>query len=105
MDEIKQGIQYAFQTQNTLTLVVSGPGHCALETALCNLLEPGDAFLVGANGIWGQRAAEIGERLGKQCSAHPGYQGAGAPPDLSQPPRAAALWGAPHFDPGPRCPL
>ncbi|XP_004597478.2 alanine--glyoxylate aminotransferase [Ochotona princeps] len=69
MDEIKQGIQYAFQTQNALTLVVSGPAHCALETALCNLLEPGDAFLVGANGIWGQRAAEIGERLGARV--HP----------------------------------
>jgi hypothetical protein len=65
MDEIKQGIQYVFQTQNPLTLVVTGSGHCALETALFNLLEPGDSFLVGSNGIWGQRAAEIGERIGK----------------------------------------
>ncbi|XP_020038656.1 alanine--glyoxylate aminotransferase [Castor canadensis] len=64
MDEIKQGIQYVFQTQNPLTLVVTGSGHCALETALFNLLEPGDSFLVGSNGIWGQRAAEIGERIG-----------------------------------------
>lgn len=69
MDEIKQGIQYAFQTRNALTLAVSGSGHCALETALFNLLEPGDAFLVGANGIWGQRAAEVGERIGARV--HP----------------------------------
>lgn len=64
MDEIKQGIQYVFQTKNPLTLAVSGSGHCALEAALFNLLEPGDSFLVGANGIWGQRAADIGERIG-----------------------------------------
>uniref|UniRef100_A0A8C0R7I3 Alanine--glyoxylate aminotransferase n=1 Tax=Canis lupus dingo TaxID=286419 RepID=A0A8C0R7I3_CANLU len=64
MDEIKEGIQYVFQTKNPLTLAVSGSGHCALEAALFNLLEPGDSFLVGANGIWGQRAADIGERIG-----------------------------------------
>ncbi|KFO22545.1 Serine--pyruvate aminotransferase, mitochondrial [Fukomys damarensis] len=69
MDEIKQGIQYAFQTRNPLTLAVSGSGHCALETALLNLLEPGDSFLVGANGIWGLRAADIGERIG--AHVHP----------------------------------
>lgn len=64
MDDIKQGIQYVFQTRNPLTLAVSGSGHCAMETALFNILEPGDSFLVGANGIWGQRAAEIAERIG-----------------------------------------
>ncbi|KAM4835945.1 alanine--glyoxylate aminotransferase [Thomomys bottae] len=69
MDDIKQGIQYVFQTRNALTLAVSGAGHCALETALFNLLEPGDSFLVGANGVWGQRAAEIGERIGARV--HP----------------------------------
>lgn len=65
MDEIKQGIQYVFQTRNRLTLAVSGSGHAALEAALLNLLEPGDTCLVGVNGIWGQRAAEIAERIGK----------------------------------------
>ncbi|XP_036925197.1 serine--pyruvate aminotransferase [Sturnira hondurensis] len=64
MDEIKQGIQYVFQTKNRLSLALSGSGHAALEAALFNLLEPGDSFLVGVNGIWGQRAAELGERLG-----------------------------------------
>lgn len=65
MEEIKQGIQYVFQTRNPLTLVVSGSGHCAMETALFNLLEPGDSFLIGTNGIWGMRAAEIADRIGK----------------------------------------
>ncbi|XP_008499070.2 serine--pyruvate aminotransferase isoform X1 [Calypte anna] len=64
MDEIKAGIQYAFQTQNQLTLAISGTGHCAMEAALLNLLEQGDTVLVAINGIWGQRAAEIARRLG-----------------------------------------
>lgn len=66
MDEIKQGIQYVFQTRNALTLAISGSGHCALEAALFNLLEPGDSFLVGVSGIWGQRAQDIAERIGKR---------------------------------------
>ncbi|KAL9845017.1 alanine--glyoxylate aminotransferase [Geothlypis trichas] len=64
MDEIKAGIQYAFQTRNRLSLAVSGSGHCAMEAALFNLLERGDTVLVAINGIWGQRAAEIARRLG-----------------------------------------
>lgn len=69
MDEIKQGIQYLFQTKNPITLALSGSGHCALEAALVNVLEPGDPFLVGVNGMWGQRAAEIGERI--RARVHP----------------------------------
>ncbi|XP_059963075.1 alanine--glyoxylate aminotransferase [Mesoplodon densirostris] len=69
MDEIKQGIQYVFQTRNPLTLAISGSGHCALEAALFNLLEPGDSFLVGVNGVWGQRAQDIGGRIGARV--HP----------------------------------
>ncbi|NP_001125018.1 alanine--glyoxylate aminotransferase [Pongo abelii] len=69
MDEIKEGIRYVFQTRNPLTLVISGSAHCALEAALVNVLEPGDSFLVGANGIWGQRAVDIGERMGARV--HP----------------------------------
>uniref|UniRef100_A0A8C8BR59 Alanine--glyoxylate aminotransferase n=1 Tax=Otus sunia TaxID=257818 RepID=A0A8C8BR59_9STRI len=64
MDEIKAGIQYAFQTRNQLTLAISGTGHCAMEAALLNLLEHGDTVLVAVNGIWGQRAADIARRLG-----------------------------------------
>ncbi|XP_034377535.1 alanine--glyoxylate aminotransferase isoform X2 [Arvicanthis niloticus] len=71
MDDIKQGIQYVFQTRNPLTLVVSGSGHCAMETALFNLLEPGDSFLVGTNGLWGMRAAEIAGRIGAHVHQMP----------------------------------
>nr|XP_014427920.1 serine--pyruvate aminotransferase [Pelodiscus sinensis] len=64
MDDIKLGIQYAFQTQNPLTLAISGPGHCAMEAALLNAVEAGEVVLMAVNGIWGERATDISRRLG-----------------------------------------
>ncbi|XP_043848460.1 serine--pyruvate aminotransferase isoform X2 [Dromiciops gliroides] len=64
MNEIKDGIRYAFQTQNKLTLAISGSGHTAMEAALFNVVEPGESVLVGVNGIWGQRIVDIAERIG-----------------------------------------
>ncbi len=64
MNQIKSGIQYAFQTRNRVTLAVSGPGHAAMECAIFNSLEPGESILIAVNGIWGERAAEISERIG-----------------------------------------
>ncbi|XP_046650671.1 alanine--glyoxylate aminotransferase-like [Daphnia pulicaria] len=64
MDDVKQGIQYAFQTTNTLTLAISGTGHAGMEAALCNLIERNDVVLIGINGIWGERAADMANRQG-----------------------------------------
>ncbi|CAL8083464.1 unnamed protein product [Orchesella dallaii] len=64
MDEIKAGMQYAFQTKNQWTLVISGPGHLGMEAVLVNLLEPGDKVLIGVNGLWGKRAVDLANRLG-----------------------------------------
>ncbi len=64
MNQIKSGIQYAFQTRNRVTLAVSGPGHAAMECAIFNSLEPGEGVLIAVNGIWGERAADIAERIG-----------------------------------------
>lgn len=65
MDDVKQGIQYAFQTKNSLTLAISGTGHAGMEASICNLVERGDIVLVGVNGIWGERAADMATRQGK----------------------------------------
>ncbi|RXM94523.1 Serine--pyruvate aminotransferase, mitochondrial [Acipenser ruthenus] len=65
MDDIKKGIQYAFQTKNELTLAISGSGHVAMEAALYNAVERGETVLMGVNGIWGERAADISERMVK----------------------------------------
>nr|XP_033340517.1 serine--pyruvate aminotransferase, mitochondrial [Megalopta genalis]XP_033340518.1 serine--pyruvate aminotransferase, mitochondrial [Megalopta genalis] len=66
MDEIKAGLQYAFQTRNRLTLVVSGAGHSGIEACLDNILEPGDKILIVKSGIWAVRAADKATRIGAQ---------------------------------------
>lgn len=64
MNDIKRGIQYAFQTQNNMTISMSGSGHAAMECAVFNTVEPGENVLIAINGIWGERVAEIAERMG-----------------------------------------
>ena len=64
MDEIKVLLQYAFQTENALTLPVSAPGSAGMEACFANLLEPGDTIIVCENGVFGGRMRAISERLG-----------------------------------------
>ncbi len=64
MDETKELLQYLFQTQNQLTIPVSGTGSAGMETCFVNLVEPGDDVVVCINGVFGTRMASIVERLG-----------------------------------------
>ena len=64
MDEVKELLQYAFQTKNALTMPVSAPGSAGMETCLVNLLEPGDKIVVCTNGVFGGRMKAIVERCG-----------------------------------------
>lgn len=64
MDDVKEGIQYVFQTKNALTLAISGTGHAGMEAAFVNLIEPGTVVLVAVNGIWGERASDLATRMG-----------------------------------------
>lgn len=64
MNDIKDGIRYAFQTTNLMTLAMSGSGHTAMECAVFNIVEPGESVLVSINGVWGERVAEIADRMG-----------------------------------------
>lgn len=67
MDEIKVLLQYAFQTQNPLTMAVSAPGSAGMETCFVNLVEPSDKVIVCINGVFGQRMRENVERCGGQA--------------------------------------
>ena len=64
MDEVKQLLQYAFQTKNELTMPVSAPGSAGMETCFVNLVEPGDKVVVCQNGVFGGRMKENVERYG-----------------------------------------
>lgn len=64
MGEIKQMLQYAFATENQLTIPVSAPGSAGMETCFVNLIEPGDKVIVCQNGVFGGRMKENVERSG-----------------------------------------
>ena len=64
MDEVKELLQYAFQTDNALTMPVSAPGSAGMETCFVNLVEPGDKVVVCQNGVFGGRMKENVERCG-----------------------------------------
>lgn len=62
MDRIQHLLRYLFQTENPLTIPVSGTGSAAMETSLCNMIEPGDPVLVCSMGFFGERIAEMARR-------------------------------------------
>lgn len=64
MDETQQLIRFVFQTQNELTIPVSGTGSAGMETCFVNLVEPGDEVVVCVNGVFGTRMSDIVVRLG-----------------------------------------
>ena len=68
MDEIRAMLRRFFQTDNELTLPMSGTGSFGMETVLANLIEPGDAVLVGVNGVFGTRMAEVARRCGAEVT-------------------------------------
>lgn len=63
MAEVTQNLKWLHQTQNdVLTLTVSGTG--AMEAAIINVLSPGDRVLVGCNGKFGDRWADLSAAFG-----------------------------------------
>ncbi len=66
MDEIKALLQAAFQTENLLTIPVSGPGTVGMESCVVNLVEPGDTVIVCQNGVFGGRLKAMAERCGAE---------------------------------------
>ena len=67
MDEIKDLLRYAYQTENPLTFPVSAPGSAGMETCFANLVEPGDKVVVCINGVFGGRMKENVIRCGGEA--------------------------------------
>ena len=64
MDEIQTLLRYVWQTQNSLTIAVSGTGTAAMEATIANAVEPGDIVLVGVIGYFGNRLVDMAGRYG-----------------------------------------
>ncbi|MCA9249342.1 MAG: alanine--glyoxylate aminotransferase family protein [Planctomycetales bacterium] len=68
MDELQQMLRQLYRTQNALTMAISGTGSAGQEATVANLVEPGDAVLVGVNGVFGGRLADMAERAGGEVT-------------------------------------
>lgn len=66
MEELKALLRRIMNTQNTLTIPISGTGSAGMEAAFVNLVEPGDRVLVLKNGVFGMRMQDVAGRLGAQ---------------------------------------
>lgn len=69
MDDVNARLRRVFSTVNPLTFPVSGTGSAGQEAALANLLEPGDTAIIGINGVFGGRLAEMSRRMGAEVVA------------------------------------
>jgi alanine-glyoxylate transaminase/serine-glyoxylate transaminase/serine-pyruvate transaminase len=66
MDDVNERLRGVFGTRNRMTFPVSATGSAGMEAALVNVLEPGDRAIVGVNGVFGGRMAEICRRAGAE---------------------------------------
>lgn len=66
MDEIQALLRYVWQTDNPLTIAVSGTGTAAMEATIANAVEPGDKVVVGVSGYFGNRLVDMAGRYGAE---------------------------------------
>ena len=66
MDGTQDLLRYVFETENQLTIPISGTGTAAMETAVANMVEPGDSVIVCINGYFGMRIADMAARYGAE---------------------------------------
>jgi alanine-glyoxylate transaminase/serine-glyoxylate transaminase/serine-pyruvate transaminase len=64
MDETQELLRYVFETNNRLTMPVSGTGSAGMEAAVVNLIEPGEEIVICVNGYFGERLHEMALRAG-----------------------------------------
>jgi alanine-glyoxylate transaminase/serine-glyoxylate transaminase/serine-pyruvate transaminase len=81
MDETQRLLRFLFQTENALTIPVSGTGSAGMETCFVNLVEPGDEVVVGVNGVFGTRMCDIVNRLGGKLTRVDAEWGRAIDPD------------------------
>jgi alanine-glyoxylate transaminase/serine-glyoxylate transaminase/serine-pyruvate transaminase len=75
MNETGDLLRYVFQTENELTLPMSGTGSAGMDTVLSNLLEPGDKAIVAVCGVFGERMVDIARRCGAEVKIIEGEWG------------------------------
>ena len=68
MEEIKDMLRQVFLTKNEMTFPISGTGSAGMEFCFVNLIEPGDEVIIGINGVFGMRMADVATRCGAKVT-------------------------------------
>lgn len=63
MEEVSRMLRLVFKTGHRITIPISGTGSAGMEASFVNTLEPEDTVIIGINGLFGQRMADICARL------------------------------------------
>ncbi len=64
LDGVQDRLRRLFGTANAMTLPLSGTGSAGMEACFVNLVEPGDAVLIGVAGVFGERMCDVASRCG-----------------------------------------
>jgi alanine-glyoxylate transaminase/serine-glyoxylate transaminase/serine-pyruvate transaminase len=81
MDRIRGQLKWVLRTTSDATFSISGTGSSGMETAIANLIEPGDGMAVCSAGYFGNRIAQVAERCGAKVTRVEGEWGRVFTPD------------------------
>ncbi len=68
MDNMQALLRSLFRTQNAMTMAIPGTGSAGMESAVVNVIEPGDSMVVCVNGVFGGRMVDVAERAGAKVT-------------------------------------
>ena len=69
LEEISEQLKRVFQTEDAVTMAISGTGSSGMEAGLSSILEPGDTVIVCMYGFFGERMVDMATRVGANVIA------------------------------------
>jgi alanine-glyoxylate transaminase/serine-glyoxylate transaminase/serine-pyruvate transaminase len=82
MEEVSGLLRRVFNTEESLTMVLSGTGSAGMEAGLSSLLEPGDTVILCVCGFFGRRMADMAQRVGANVVLLQSEWGRPFPPEM-----------------------
>ncbi len=82
LDEVSELLQLVFQTEEGLAIALPGTGSAGMQAGLNSLLEPGDTVVICSCGYFGERMADMAERVGANAVVLRGEWGKRFPPEM-----------------------
>ena len=82
LDEVSELLRLVFQTEEGLAITLPGTGSAGMQAGLNSLLEPDDTVVICSCGLFGERMADMAERLGANAVVLRGEWGRSFPVEM-----------------------